>query len=692
MRPGKYRQSGLVQCHSYVNIGSKMLNSKPHASGQTYRSDIDGLRAIAVLAVVLYHYGVPGISGGFVGVDVFYVISGFLITGLIQSEIESGRFTFTGFYDRRIRRIFPALFVVLASTFAAGAYILLPTDLVLLGKSTISTLLFSSNIFFWRTSGYFDGSSELNPLLHTWSLAVEEQFYIGLPVLLILIYRYTASSLKPVLILLITASFAICLWQQSIRPSASFYLTPFRAWELLLGSYLAVGGLEKIKQPLARELLALLGLGILIIGITMIKAGPGFPGWLALLPVIGTALLLHAMGSGNTQVGNLLSSAPFVFVGLISYSLYLWHWPVLVFIKYTQGANISVIWKIAGILISLALATLSYRFIEQPFRINRILFPWKKLALLAFVSTFLLMCVGTSFILGKGFEGRFPSAVVKLDAERRPTIPFVQCEGKSNLSNIYSDKCILGDDSKPFDIAVWGDSHALAWAPGLDLTFSRAGRSGILFFHSGCPPLSGVSNPASPSCSDWNTRILQSITLNSQIKTVVLMASWFNYSNESGAYSLRDASGRSGNEAVFSPALYSTVRALLDGGLTVWIVGPLPYAPVDAPFSLAMNKIRPGHLPPDVAYDRIRSDARNFFDAVDALRDVNGLLISNPLKWLCSETTCRYQTDGMPIYRDAWHLSSNGSRMLANRLTEEFEKLVIIEKQNREVKSNAVSH
>src|SRR5688572_4392252 len=242
-----------------------------------YRPDIDGLRAIAVLAVVFYHLnlsdGGSWLRGGFVGVDIFFVISGFLITGIVQGEIEQGRFTILGFYERRVRRLFPALVVVLVASSLVGALWLLPSDFALLGKSVTATLLFVSNVFFWRISGYFNADSALNPLLHTWSLAVEEQFYIGWPLLLLLMFRYRPRLARPVVLVLGALSFLACVAVTPLRPSATFYLLPFRAWELSLGAALALGAVPAITSQRLREVVAVLGLALLVAGLCMVQPG-----------------------------------------------------------------------------------------------------------------------------------------------------------------------------------------------------------------------------------------------------------------------------------------------------------------------------------------------------------------------------------------------------------------------------------
>lgn len=224
-----------------VITGPDNVENAAQHPGFKYRPDIDGLRAIAVLAVVLYHYGLAGVEGGFVGVDVFFVISGYLITGIIHKELQAGTFTLAGFYERRVRRIFPALFAMLAVVLMAGLLLLLPSDLMRLGQSTIATLLFVSNLHYMFHSGYFDSSSEFNSLLHTWSLGVEEQFYLGLPVLLVLVYRWRPRWLKPVLVVCAALSFVACITMQPRIAKLAFFFSPLRAWELLLGALLAVG-------------------------------------------------------------------------------------------------------------------------------------------------------------------------------------------------------------------------------------------------------------------------------------------------------------------------------------------------------------------------------------------------------------------------------------------------------------------
>jgi peptidoglycan/LPS O-acetylase OafA/YrhL len=292
-------------------------------------------------------------------------------------------------------------------TMVVGSILLLPTDLILLGKSIIATMLFGSNILFWRTSGYFDGGvSEINPILHTWSLAVEEQFYIGLPLLLILIFSYARRWLKPILWIAAITSFAVCIKVQGYHPTAVFYLSPFRAWELLVGSLLAINANHQIRDNLVRELIAWLGLVLLISSIVLIRSGVDFPGWQASIPVLGTALILHAGSAGTTQVGALLSIRPMIWVGLISFSLYLWHWPVLVFMRYLNALEPLKEFAWVGLIISFGLSALSYRYIETPFRNNKKYFSYPRLIRLSAVACGFLILTSVGIWLSKGLPQR----------------------------------------------------------------------------------------------------------------------------------------------------------------------------------------------------------------------------------------------------------------------------------------------
>ncbi|MEO1020870.1 MAG: acyltransferase, partial [Pseudomonadota bacterium] len=328
-----------------------------------YRPDIDGLRALAVLAVVFYHAGFDIVGGGFVGVDVFFVISGYLITSIIMKDIQSADgFSIAKFYERRARRIFPALFAVIFASSIAAFFILTPLELDRFARSAIAATLFVSNIFFRYQTGYFAGDADEQPLLHTWSLAVEEQFYIFFPLFLMFVHRFLPRRISLLVLLVAIVSLAMALVGIRFSTAAAFYLAPPRAWELMLGALLALGAVPTLRWRLGRELVAIVGLAAIAWSVTRFDEATIFPGFAALLPTFGTAALIWAgMGPGTSLVNRLLSQKPLVFVGLISYSLYLWHWPLIVFHEFSVAHRPSPRELLVILAISFVLAIISWR-------------------------------------------------------------------------------------------------------------------------------------------------------------------------------------------------------------------------------------------------------------------------------------------------------------------------------------------
>src|SRR5271170_3095038 len=312
-----------------VRVLMTMTNPSP-VNRPRYRPEIDGLRALAILPVLLFHYRVSPFRGGFVGVDVFFVISGYLITQLIEAERREGRFSIARFYERRVRRIFPALFVMLTAATIAAAFILFPVDLVRYANSLLATAGFAANFEFWREAGYFDVAAAEKPLLHLWSIAVEEQFYLVFPALLLLFQSRRVAITLAIFVL----SFAFAVWGVIHAPSAAFYLLPGRAWELMLGALLALHAVPFIERRWIREALAVTGIALIAIAVFGYSKDTPFPGAAALLPCLGAALVIYSSVPGITSASAVLSLPPLVFVGRISYSLYLWHWPLYVFARY----------------------------------------------------------------------------------------------------------------------------------------------------------------------------------------------------------------------------------------------------------------------------------------------------------------------------------------------------------------------
>lgn len=640
-----------------------------HNPNLAYRPDIDGLRAIAVLAVVLYHFGIGRLDGGFVGVDVFFVISGFLITGIIQREIEQGKFTFVGFYERRIRRIFPALFFMLAATLALSYFLLLPSDLVLLGKSTLATLVFGSNIFFWRTSGYFNPESDLNPLLHTWSLAVEEQFYIGLPFVLLAVWRWKRDWLSPVLIGAMAVSFALCLWVMQKRPDAGFYLSPFRGWELLVGGILAIRRKSILWGPWLRELVAWLSFSMLAASLWLIQSGSDFPGWQAWVPVVATAGLIYIHGSGETSVSKLLSLKPMVWVGLISYSLYLWHWPVLYFLNYLNAFEPinNLAWL--GVVISIVIAFVSSRYVEKPFRENKQFFTRKVVYTMAICASMILAFAALFFWKSAGMPCRFSEAIQALDKERNPYIPFKECDTNSVIDGKLNDRCIIGDKTQKPTLIVWGDSHAMSIAPALDSIFKKKRLSAIVSPNSGCPGILNLEIANDSDCRSQNESVLRFIRENRQIKTVVLHSYWGFYTGNN-SWKLSKVNGVPGL-SYLGQSLDLTVEKLNRLDKNVIVIGQVATSPT-TPTAVVLQRTFKKHDKAPFTYTEFKEINNDFSNALSKVSPGRKFRYIDLSSYMCSSGKCSYMINAKNMYRDTDHLSISGARYLEPYLENEL--------------------
>jgi peptidoglycan/LPS O-acetylase OafA/YrhL len=455
------------------------------ATGLKYRPDIDGLRAVAVLSVLAFHIGVSRTPGGFVGVDVFFVISGYLISSIVFSEIAGSRFSVIGFYERRIRRILPALFGMLAGFSVFAAIYLLPAELVEYGKSALATTAYVSNLYFMHHSGYFDAPTS-QPLLHTWSLAVEEQFYILFPLFLVLIRRFFPQRLRVSVVALFFASLLASAIIVAQNQAAGFYVPYTRAWELLLGTMLAIGIFPPLRRTWLRNLATFAGIGMIASSVLLYTQNTTFPGFSALVPCVGSALIIGAGEAGPSLVGSLLSWRPFVFIGLISYSLYLWHWPVIVLQSMGLLIGASVIAphrylavltagrfdKLFEVALSFLLAVLSWRFVERPFRSGRLRLSGRPLFALAGMVMFIFMGASLWTMLAEGFKGRFPARAVQIvsfdagkgneDRSMRTGACFITTD--YHFTDYNSDLCLSRDRRRENYLLV-GDSHsAMLWA------------------------------------------------------------------------------------------------------------------------------------------------------------------------------------------------------------------------------------
>jgi peptidoglycan/LPS O-acetylase OafA/YrhL len=638
----------------------------PHTS--TYRPDIDGLRAVAVGAVVVGHFWPQLLPGGFIGVDVFFVISGFLITQILSRELALGRFTLASFYGRRARRLFPALFTVLAATFVLGWLVLLPTDMQAMLRALMATVFFSANLLFWQQSAnYFDATEALsNPLLHLWSLGVEEQFYLVFPWLLVLVFSLSArwhgqpqAWLRGVLWVALLVNLVLAGVVNARNSNAAFYLSPLRAWEFLLGALAALHAAPRWRRAWLGEVLAAASVLTLLGCALLYSAYTPFPAWAALPPVLAAAVLLNGSAGAATAVGRALSQPALVGLGLISYSLYLWHWPVLVLAHHQQAGPVSTAWQLAWL--ALVLAALTWRFVEQPWRRPAGQRPrggvvWALVGAMALV---LLSAVGLS---SHGFEQRLPAQALALDRVRSAAIPWGQCHDLP-----LSQACRLGPPGPP-EVLLWGDSHLLSWVPALDRILLDAGRSAVLNAHFACPALLGVTHTKKRSCSQAALEVQAFLRAHPQVRTVVLAGYWSLYFRPHSplvAGGPAPAQSLHGLQAA-EQGLQTTLDWLLAQGYEVVLLGPVPVYAFNVPQRLAQHAWQGQAMPALKLQDQAERQGA-FWRAVQPWRGTPGLRLIDPAPWFCPDD-CVLQAQGQSLYRDDQHLSEWGAQWAAAHL------------------------
>ena len=649
-----------------------------------YRADIDGLRAVAVLSVIFHHFLVPGFRGGFVGVDVFFVISGFLIAEHIDSDLREGRFSLLGFYERRIRRIFPAFFLMYALTLLAAWLILIPRDRYATAAMSVRVIPFLANLTFYKNVEEYGGEFASHiPLLHTWSLAVEEQFYLFFPLLMLALSRWAGRHRLAVIGLLSLFSFAACLTVVRAVPSAAFFLTPFRAWELLAGAALAVAKLPPPRAPQARAVLAAFGLLLIVAADVSFSYAIPHPSELTLLPCAGAVAIIHACASPTTLAGRVLGNPVMRRVGWWSYSLYLYHWPLLVFAQYYFFDPLSVAMRALLIAATFLLGWLSWRYIEQPFRRSH--------AVLARPAVYGLAAVtGAALILAT-------VAIRHITDPRRDSLQQRMLSGREttfqsrckNTSPVNPEKpeCKLGDAAAPADTVLWGDSHALSLLPAFDAAYARHHEAAIFAERSTCPALLDVhisitfpgasdlvrSWLGSPE-SDWNAQCYQetAATLNwivqHHIHTVILAGHWAGYLEGRLEVRLTDPQSPHNdslldNAKVFSRGLEKVLAVLDRQRVRVFVMDDAPENRLDVPYAIASAR-RLG-LRRDLGISRAeyevqqRSAAEIFAD----LQRRYGFRILKPQDYLCANGRCAISRNDLPLYSDHDHLSPLGAEV-----------------------------
>jgi peptidoglycan/LPS O-acetylase OafA/YrhL len=495
-----------------------------------YRADIDGLRAIAVLAVLAQHVGIRVMRGGFIGVDVFFVISGYLISQVLIADIDVGRSPLVAFYVRRVRRILPALVVVEFATFVCCLIYVLPSEFVDTSRSLVAAALSVSNVYFWLTSGYFDRVALSKPLLHTWSLGVEEQFYLFWPLLITAACKYgrkTALSMTLIIGLLSIIASAIGAFT---HPSATFYLVHTRAWELLLGAVLALGAFPNPLSPLVRSILGVVGLLLIGVSVFTINSLEPFPGLLAIPPCLGTAFVILAGRDGTCISSRLLSWQPVVFIGLISYSLYLWHWPVIVFQRnyaFLISGGSEKAQKAVMVAASLILATLSWKFVEQPFRVGRWHLARGRWLRMGLIGTCAAVALGLAGVVAQGFPARYSARELEVGAFRDSTnmVRLGSCflEPSRDTPQAFAGECLALDPKMP-NYLLLGDSHAAELWLGLSSVYDR-----IHFLQAtatDCLPTTVHDFVESRGCVRLIDAMLFDFLTHHRIDRVILAAKW----------------------------------------------------------------------------------------------------------------------------------------------------------------------
>jgi peptidoglycan/LPS O-acetylase OafA/YrhL len=628
-----------------------------------YRSDIDGLRAIAVLSVIIFHVWPNVLTGGFVGVDVFFVISGFLITKQLLADVDSNAFSLAEFYRRRIKRIAPAMLVVVGVTLVASHLLLLPADSERVAESAFWSVLSATNFFFWQThpTGYFATASSELPLLHLWSLAVEEQFYVVWPILFLLVRRYLTTRGQLLCVSLVAlASFAAAAAINEQHATFAYYMLPTRAGELLLGALtilLLNAGLMRRMSPRLRNVLAPVGLAMILSSARIFTDATPFPGWWTLLPTVGTALCLAGGAAGTGRISRVLGSRWLVPIGVISYSAYLWHWPLLAILRYGYG-DPGWLSGLAVIGVTLVLAWATYRYVEQPARQSSHAFRRVFLTHLA-VPSMAVAVAAVVIIKHERFGFDIHSAAYRAalrDADGRTAAPKESwsCQANSLVrADLVRTACIHGAKSAGTEsVLLWGDSHSSHYIKLLDAVAARAGVTFRSFAVSSCPPVYGsvtgiTKRHLTAACEASHHVAWPTVE---QYPVIILSAFWASYDQRS---------------PLFRTAMLATVRRLASEGHQVILLGQVP--PMPGFDRLCQQKALSfpfAHCPPIVQPAAAALPAFN-----ETLRafaaSTPGVRYADATKWLCPAGVCSsHDARGHSLYYDAFHLSMDGASRL----------------------------
>ncbi len=647
-----------------------------------YLPYVDGLRAVAIAAVVAFHAMPQVMPGGFAGVDVFFVISGFLITRFIAAEIADGTFSLAAFFVRRARRLLPASLVCFAVVTGLAAVVLLPDAFLDYGRSLISSVLMYANYYFFRNSGYFAAPSLEKPLLHTWSLAVEDQFYLTWPLLLML----AMPRLGRPTLLVVTAGLALAslVLAQSMLPrhvDFVFYLLPTRAWELLLGALLALTAGRIRLGTFNAEALAALGLGAIGASFAMLSAGDTFPGLSAVPACLGTAAIIASGLAHGTAVARVLSLSPIVLLGLISYSLYLWHWPLLALLSYRLERPLGAEEALAVVAISVVIAYLSWRFVERPFRAGRDAFSGQ--ALMANDRRFITVglagvaavaLTGGAVSIAKGVPQRFGDAVRPMLEHMVSGNPLRRsCD---NFENIFGTDavCNFGRAKAPgdsYEVAVFGDSMADHWVPLAERFADARGYAARQVTNGGCALFFGIEIPEPSAakaleCASYQREARKFLDANPGLKLAVISAFWSKWMARIDAMSPDITAAGSTAASQFEKTLAETLGEFTKRGIKVLLIGQIPTYP-RLPVRCIVSALRDGS---DTSPCGLTvNDAGRELGASNA--SLNRLAAQNPdisvflpSSVMCGKERCPPVLDGVMLYKNEGHVNRFGAEYL----------------------------
>lgn len=629
-----------------------------------YRPDVDGLRAVAVGLVLVFHFQLlPLGKGGFLGVDVFFVISGYLITAIILKQLNNDTFKFSSFYIKRILRLAPVLFVVLLMVTVAGAIIYLPSDFRELGRQLIATQLYLSNVYFWQNVNYFGLHPEFVPLLHTWSLAVEEQFYLAFPAFLYLVYKFAKRRLWYVIGAAAIASFALNVALVAKKPELTFYLTPTRGWEFLVGSLALLLCMKSPKLPrLTGELIGLVGAVMILGSVLGYTREVKFPGYYALFPSVGAAMVILSGATGVTSISRVLALPLMVYIGRLSYSLYLVHWPVHVFALYVLDDDYTLPWRFCMLGLTAVVSILLLHFVEDPVRKGN--FGVRPLRVYApyFGGLAASVVLFSSIVFFKGMPQRFDDETVRMASfsEDKPAL-MEECHFKDKPVYETGDFCVIGAKDKPATWLVYGDSHAWAAIGAFDQWLRKKNESGLFMFRYACPPLAEIDMFGDKGdCRKFNRLVLDYLSKSAKVDNVVLVSTWVYGRDGIVTDNPDEQSDRLESSALFKDSFGQTLQMLQKGGKSIYLWEPVPGAKSHVPMALAKSS-DPDKTARKISYtlQEHLENHRYFYELISG-RDSRAYKLFSPAHALCTNRSyCAIVIDGKPVYYDGSHLSQS---------------------------------